>query len=428
MRRVITRAMSDRASERYADAGAMLADLGVSSAASTGTATVMIEGKKDSSKTQVLPDSQPVKQEPVPGEAPAKSNKNLIRGGIIAACVVVLVLVTVGLLNLRPKGAEERTGVPDEKELAVISDEPKEGVSDKEEETASAEEEIQTEQQEVPQASNQADNTAAEQVGAEKVEPEQPQPEAPVNPNREEINGLTVNWGSGVTAAQKEVLRRLVNNMVYVQGGTFMMGAQDSDSEAFGDEKPQHQVTLSSYRIGKFEVTQKEWETVTGENNSHSRGENLPVERVYKGDCQRFINRLNQMTGLGFHLPTEAQWEYAARGGTRSNGYKYSGSNDINEVAWFSENSGGHTHPVGQKGANELGLYDMSGNVLEWCSDFYKSYNSEAVINPTGPSTGNHCVSRGGGFDNRDRSSRVTTRPFVLPDTRGTNLGLRLAL
>jgi len=152
--------------------------------------------------------------------------------------------------------------------------------------------------------------------------------------------------------------------MVFVEGGTFMMGAtSEQESDAFDWEKPAHRVTLSDFYIGKYEVTQAQWKAVMGSNPSYFKGDNLPVERVSWGDCQEFIRKLNERTGLTFRLPTEAEWDYAARGGNRSRGYKYSGSDDPDEVAWYWDNSGIKTHPVGQKRANELGLYDMSGNV-----------------------------------------------------------------
>ena len=179
---------------------------------------------------------------------------------------------------------------------------------------------------------------------------------------------------------------KLANNMVYVQGGTFMMGADASDNDAYKDEKPAHQVTLSSYYICKYEVTQALWQEVMGSNPSRFKGDNLPVESVSWNDCQVFISKLNAMTGQHYRLPTEAEWEFAARGGNSSRGYKYSGSSTLSDVAWYGENSGNKTHLVGTKSPNELGLYDMIGNVREWCSDWYGDYNSSAQTNPAGPS------------------------------------------
>ena len=165
-----------------------------------------------------------------------------------------------------------------------------------------------------------------------------------------------------------------------------------------------------------------------GNNPSYFKGDNLPVENVSWNDCQTFIFRLNNLTGKNFRLPTEAEWEYAARGGNRSRGYKYSGSNTLSDVAWFDDNSGSKTHPVGTKSPNELGLYDMSGNVWEWCSDWYGTYSSSSQTNPTGPSSGSGRVRRGGCWLNDAGLCRSSSRCDGSPDERGDYLGLRLAL
>ena len=251
------------------------------------------------------------------------------------------------------------------------------------------------------------------------------------NSSSESINGLSVRWGSGVTSSQKEVLRGLMRNMVSVSGGTFMMGANPGDSDAGSHEKPSHSVTLSGYRICKYEVTQREWLAVMGSNPSRFKGDNLPVERVSWNDCQAFIQKLNSLTGLSFRLPTEAEWEFAARGGNRSIGYKYSGGDNIGSVAWYDGNSGSTTHPIGQKQGNELGLYDMSGNVYEWCSDWYDNsyYASSPSTNPKGPSSGSYRVYRGGGWDDNARHCRVSGRnDYYYPSLTINDLGLRLAL
>ena len=216
--------------------------------------------------------------------------------------------------------------------------------------------------------------------------------------------------------------------MVYVSGGTFMMGGtSEQGSEAYGDESPVHEVQLSGYYIGKYEVTQALWESVMGTNPSRFKGPDLPVENVNWGDVQEFIRKLNAMTGMSYRLPTEAEWEYAARGGNKSRGYKYSGSNDIGTVAWYRDNSGSKTHPVGTKAANELGLYDMCGNVNEWCSDWHGAYSSGSQANPGGPSEGSARVHRGGGWSNDARICRVSYRGFYLPDYRIYVSGFRLA-
>ena len=218
--------------------------------------------------------------------------------------------------------------------------------------------------------------------------------------------------------------------MIKVEGGTFRMGAtSEQGSDAYDSEKPVHSVTLSDYYIGETEVTQELWEAVMGSNPSYCKGNNQrPVERVSWNDCQEFINKLNRLTGKNFRLPAEAEWEYAARGGKYSRGYKYSGRNDVDEVAWYESNSGETTHPVATKEANELGLYDMNGNVWEWCKDWYGYYQSNSQTNPTGPSRGEFRVLRGGSWFNDDRDLRVSGRGGFTPDGRGSNFGLRLAL
>ena len=216
--------------------------------------------------------------------------------------------------------------------------------------------------------------------------------------------------------------------MVRVEGGTFTMGGTaEQGSDADEDEKPTHQVTLSSYSIGKTEVTQALWQAVMGSNPSDFNGSNLPVEKVSWEDCQTFIRKLNALTGKTFRLPTEAEWEYAARGGNKSRGYKYSGSNTLSNVAWYDDNSSNKTHPVATKASNELGIYDMTGNVWEWCSDWYGSYSSSSQYNPTGSNTGSSRVLRGGSWFSNARYCRVSIRDRYTPAGRGDYLGLRLA-
>lgn len=215
--------------------------------------------------------------------------------------------------------------------------------------------------------------------------------------------------------------------MVAVGGGTFTMGAtSEQGSDAWDEEKPAHEVTLSDYYIGQTEVTQALWEAVMGSNPSDSKGGNLPVERVSWDDCQVFIQKLNQLTGKQFRLPTEAEWEYAARGGRKSRGYKYAGGNNIDSVAWCDGNSGNETHPVATKQANELGIYDMSGNVLEWCSDWCGDYTSSSQSDPQGSSSGSFRVIRGGCYYNFARNCRVSYRISNTMDYRSGYLGLRL--
>jgi formylglycine-generating enzyme required for sulfatase activity len=218
--------------------------------------------------------------------------------------------------------------------------------------------------------------------------------------------------------------------MVPVEGGTFMMGATPEQGDNVNDyEKPAHQVTLSSYAIGETEVTQKLWEAVMGNNPSYFKGDlTRPVEWVSWNDCQTFITKLNQMTGEHFRLPTEAEWEFAARGGNKSQGYKYAGSNSIDEVAWYSGNSYGTTYPVAYKLPNELGLYDMSGNVFEWVQDWDGNYSSEAQTNPTGPASGYYRMDRGGSWDQSAECSRVSFRAYGEQTGTIYRIGLRLAL
>ena len=219
--------------------------------------------------------------------------------------------------------------------------------------------------------------------------------------------------------------------MVYVQGGTFTMGAtsEQGSSDPWDSEKPVHSVTLSSYMIGQTEVTQALWQAVMGDNPSEFTGDShRPVECVSWEDCQTFLRKLNSLTGQKFRLPTEAEWEFAARGGVNSLGYKYSGSNNIGDVAWYDVNSDNTTHPVGTKQPNELGIYDMSGNVWEWCSDWFGSYSSSSQTNPQGSSSGSDRVDRGGGWGNGAGSCRVAMRLWGSPGDRGDDLGLRLSL
>ncbi|MDE6052081.1 MAG: formylglycine-generating enzyme family protein [Paramuribaculum sp.] len=205
-------------------------------------------------------------------------------------------------------------------------------------------------------------------------------------------------------------------DMVEVEGGSYIMG---DDNSSRSNEKPAHKETIVTFQIGKTEVTQELWEAVMGTNPSNFTGEeNLPVEKVYWNDCIEFIEKLNELTGKNFRLPTEAEWEYAARGGNKSQGYTYSGSNTIDDVAWYSVNAAEKkTHPVAQKKPNELGIYDMSGNVWEWTSDLYcPNYGSAPTENTR--------VFRGG---NTATLATVTCRERG-EKYRGNDLGLRLAL
>lgn len=249
--------------------------------------------------------------------------------------------------------------------------------------------------------------------------------------NSGEGNIVTPSQSSSNSSQQNQIKEVQVNGvsfkMIYVAGGSFMMGATQEQTNYENNETPVHQVTLSDYYIAETEVTQELWCAVMGSNPSRfTRSSRNPVETVSWHDCQSFIQRLNQLTGLRFRLPTEAEWEYAARGGNKSKGYKYSGSNRIDDVAWYDGNSGGVTHEVAKCYPNELGLYDMSGNVWEWCSDWYGSYSSVAQVDPSGAGTGSYRVNRGGGWNYYAQYCRVSYRPGNTPDNRNAYLGLRL--
>ncbi|MBR4389534.1 MAG: formylglycine-generating enzyme family protein [Prevotella sp.] len=213
--------------------------------------------------------------------------------------------------------------------------------------------------------------------------------------------------------------------MVRVEGGSFQMGASDAEP----DEKPLHNVKLSDYYIGQTEVTQDLWQVVMGHNPSHFIEDKRPVETVSWNDCQAFIAKLNLLTGKNFRLPTEAEWEYAARGGKKSKGYMYAGSNNVDDVAWHEGNSGEETHLVAHKQANELGLYDMSGNVWEWCQDWYDAdyYSSSPSSNPCNTATSSSRVGRGGSWYGYAASNRVAYRGSFSSGGAYYYIGLRLA-
>ena len=218
-------------------------------------------------------------------------------------------------------------------------------------------------------------------------------------------------------------------NMMCVEGGTFMMGAIEGDTQAHANEKPAHEVTLTyDYYIGQTEVTQALWKAVMGNNPSTMIGDDLPVNNVLWEEADAFVKRLSQMTGYTFHLPTEAEWEFAARGGKENKGYLYAGSDDVNEVAWYADNSGGTTHAVGTKKPNELGIYDMSGNVIEWCSDWLGPYSAEAQVNPIGPATGAYHVYCGGCWYLPANVCRCTHRRQTTVGYGEAAVGLRVAL
>jgi formylglycine-generating enzyme required for sulfatase activity len=218
--------------------------------------------------------------------------------------------------------------------------------------------------------------------------------------------------------------------MVAVKGGAFTMGCtpeQEGECDA-DDEKPVRSVTVGDFHIGKHEVTQRLWQQVMGDNPSNNKGGDLPVEQVSWNDIAKFIEELNKRTGKRYRLPTEAEWEYAARGGDKSRGYKYSGGDNIDEVAWYGGNSGGKMQSVGTKSANELGIHDMSGNALEWVNDWYGKYTGGEYTDPAGPPSGSIRVYRGGSWFGNAEGSRISFRTGNYPDDKHGDLGFRLAL
>ena len=334
---------------------------------------------------------------------------------VVGVAVAAIAFVAVMLLQPKPQPAIE---VPDDLITAVTQSD-----------TVSADEQpvqqvAQQPQKPEPQQTQQQPQRPVQQQPVEQPQPTRPEPQRPVLQQPEpEPMPATVQQPQRPQSNLPDIA------MVYVSGGTFTMGAtSEQGSDAWDDEKPAHSVTLSGYYIGKYEVTQELWEAVMGSNPSYFKGDNLPVERVSWNDVQEFLRKLNAMTGKNYRLPTEAEWEFAARGGNNSRGYKYSGGNSIGNVAWFGGNSGSRTHAVGTKSPNELGIYDMSGNVYEWCQDWYGSYSSSSQRNPQGPNSGSRRVIRDGSWGSNARDCRVSYRLSLTPGRRGSVLGFRLAL
>ena len=251
---------------------------------------------------------------------------------------------------------------------------------------------------------------------------------APSNSMNENL-GLRLVWEP--KTSETFTVNGVTFKMVHVDGGTFMMGGTaEQGSDAWSDrEYPVHQVTLSSYYMGQTEVTQALWQAVMGSNPSLFTGDpNRPVECVSWNDCQIFISKLSELTGYSFRLPTEAEWEFAARGGNKSRMYRFAGSNNIDDVAWYKSNSNNSTHPVATKAPNELGIYDMSGNISEWCYDWYGIYNGGEQTNPMGPSSGQWRICRGGDWHYESNFLRVSFRHYNYPTNSWEHDGLRLAL
>ncbi len=254
------------------------------------------------------------------------------------------------------------------------------------------------------------------------------------------VNGILVHWADtmDIGEEQKAVVRNLIANMVRVEGGTFQMGAQSADlagsnydPDAQSNESPVHEVTLDDYYVGKFEVTQREWRVVMGYDldwsEQYGKDDDFPAYNVSRSEALRFLEKLSAMTRLPFRLPTEAQWEYAAQGGSRSLHFRFSGSDNADDVAWHYENAGEILHKVGGKHPNELGLHDMSGNLWEWCSDAYGPYPATPQINPLAGS-GSQFVLRGGAWTYLPVYCRTVCRNAYDDTAASVSVGFRVAL
>lgn len=242
-------------------------------------------------------------------------------------------------------------------------------------------------------------------------------------------NGLMIQWGSDTLSdAIKGVVREIVTSMVYVKGSSFTMGSDNNLS--FPDESPAHKVSLSDFYIGKIVITQKQWTALMGGNplwrEEYGMGDDYPANYLSYNQAKQFVHKLSECSGLPFRMPTEAEWEYAACGIVFS--HEYSGSSDADSVAWHQGNANRTMHPVATLKPNELGLFDMSGNVWEWCSDWYGSYTSGDATNPVGPATGTKRVVRGGSFTYDAVYSRCKTRNSLYPTNQSLAVGLRLAI
>ncbi|MBQ3595163.1 MAG: formylglycine-generating enzyme family protein [Bacteroidales bacterium] len=265
------------------------------------------------------------------------------------------------------------------------------------------------------------------------------------NTKNETINGFDINWTGDLGKKEKDAVRDMISNMVKVETGTFYMGAQkDSveyycyDEEATSLEGPVHEVTVSEFYINKYEVTQLLWEAIMGETpndendmqweDEFGKGDNYPAYRISYDEVETFIGKLNEYTGLRFSLPTEAQWEYAAKGGKNTSYSLYAGGGNVLEVAWIDSNSD-KCSEVGKKDANGLGLYDMSGNVWEMCQDWYYDYTEEAVTDPVGEEYNQgYKVFRGGSWNTNAQQARVTARYRQGIHYRDYNTGFRLVI
>jgi formylglycine-generating enzyme required for sulfatase activity len=349
------------------------------------------------------------KEVPVPSSTPPAPKSGNIKAALITFGLILLIAVIFIVGDSNNRNLLHRTEVQE-----AIEPEQTDGTTLTDETTLDTSEQSITE--------DQQSQTAAQENAAQETEA----PAVPSNDNSANENQAPSENATGENA----VLNALRANMVFVQGGTFTMGCtSEQGSDCQGDESPAHQVTVSSFRMGKYEVTQAEWEAVMGSNPSNFQNcPDCPVEYVNWNDVQDFIRKLNNASGGNYRLPTEAEWEFAARGGNRSSGTKYSGSYNISGAGWYYDNSGSRTHRVGQKQANELGLYDMSGNVWEWCSDWYSSdyYSNSPGNNPRGPSSGADRVLRGGSWLHYAQYCRVSFRFGFRPGGGYDFFGFRL--
>ena len=251
-----------------------------------------------------------------------------------------------------------------------------------------------------------------------------------------DVNSNSVSFVFTMNRIEKhlpDVIQKLLDNMIPIDGGSFIMGLiPNQGKKKKKGEKPPHKVIVSSFKLSKYEVTKEEWHAVMEDNSDHISDRieypQYPIVGVSWNDCQAFIIKLNEITGKQFRLPTEAEWEYAARGGRNSKDYRYSGGNDIGFVAWYERNSSDTSHAVGSLYPNELGLYDMSGNVWEWCHDLYGPYSPEPQMNPSGAVNGDERVIRGASFSEEEDDCRICLRNKANPEKRTSFLGFRLAM
>ena len=429
----IHRAMQPKSRDRYQSVAAFAAALDCASEATEAAdraeepeVVLVDDGRQLVAESQPhTPAAEPARanqeQHEYPEPEPEQPRRKWLPW-VVGVAVAAIAFVAVMLLQPKPQPAIE---VPEDLITAVAQSD-----------TVSADEQpvqqvAQQPQKPEPQQTQQQPVQPVQQQPVEQPQPTRPEPQQPVQQPQRPVQQQPEPEQTPTPEPERPQHNLPDIAMVYVSGGTFTMGAtSEQGSDAYDREKPAHSVTLSGYYIGKYEVTQELWKAVMGSNLSYFKGDNLPVENVSWNDVQEFLRKLNAMTGKRYRLPTEAEWEFAARGGNSSRGYKYSGGNSIGSVAWCKDNSGSRTHAVGTKSPNELGIYDMSGNVLEWCQDWYNSsyYGSSPRTNPQGPNSGSFRVYRGGSWNGGAGSCRVSNRTFITPGNRYGDLGFRLAL